>query len=100
MTMPEQHADFTTRFMPRLRRVARGRFRGRRDGDDLAADLVARGWETYVALATSGRAPSLSEVLEGARGPGRRSDDLMDRCDGLVSLSLPSVRRAAESMPA
>ncbi len=98
MTQTDQHTDFTTRLMPGLKRVARKRFRRRRDRDDRVADFIAQGWEAYVGLARHGGLPSLRAVLAGMNGQRPRSDDLLDRRDRLLSLSVPAVRRAVEAV--
>ena len=100
MTRTDQHTDFTTRLMPGLNRIARKRFRRRRDRDDWAADFMGRGWEAYVRSARNGRLPSLRAVLAGMNGRRPRSNDLLDRRDRLLSLSVPEVRRAVEAVPA
>ncbi len=101
MTEMEQHTDFTTRLMPELRRIARRRFRKRRDCDDRVADFVARGWEAYVRDEHLERPPSLRAVLAGASERWRRSADVLDQPSvKVLSLSSPSVRRAVEAIPA
>jgi len=101
MTQAEKHADFTTRLMPRLKRIARKRFRERRDRDDRTADLVARGWEAYVNSVHRGRPPSLRAVLRGADEPRRKSHDLLDRSRIRVrSLAEPSIRHVVSQIPA
>ncbi len=100
MTQTDQHTDFTSRLMPGLKRIARKRFRRRRDRDDQIADFIGQGWEAYVSSARNGRLPSLRAVLAGMNGRRPRSDDLLDRRDRLLSLSVPAVRRAVEAVPA
>ncbi len=101
VTQTEQHTDFTTRLMPELRRIARRRFRKRRDREDRAADLIARGWEAYLRDDHPERRPSLRTVLAGANERWRRSDDLLDQPSvRVLSLSSPSVRRTVEAIPA
>ena len=101
MTQAEQHADFTARFMPELRQIARRRFRNKRDREDRVADLIARGWEAYVRDDHLVRPPSLRAVLAGANERWRRSDDLLDQTSvKVLSLSSPPVRRAVEAIPA
>ena len=100
MTQTDQHTDFTTRLMPGLKRIARKRFRRRHDRDDRVADLMGQGWEAYVRSASHGRLPSLGAVLAGMNGRRPRSNDLLDRRDRLLSLSIPAVRRAVEAVPA
>jgi hypothetical protein len=101
MTQAEKHSDFTTRLMPKLRQIARRRFRKKRDRDDRAADLIARGWEAYIREYHLERPPSLRAVLAGANKRWRRSDDLLDQPSVKVrSLSEPSVRRVVARIPA
>ncbi len=101
MTQAEKHHDFTTRLLPALRGIARKRFRGRRDRDDRAADLIARGWEAYVGHVGRRGPPSLRAVLRGANERWRRSHDLLDQPSVKVcSLADPSVRRVVARIPA
>jgi DNA-directed RNA polymerase specialized sigma24 family protein len=101
MTQTEKHTDFTTRLIPKLKRIARSRFRKKRDRDDRTADLIARGWEAYGHSINRGRPPSLRAVLRGANRLWRRSDDLLDQPSVKVhSLSEPSIRRAIANIPA
>ncbi len=101
MTQAEQHADFTARLMPELRRITHRRFRKRRDREDRVADLIARGWEAYVRDDHPEGPPSLRAVLAGANERWRKSADLLDQPSvRVLSLSSPSVRRAVEAIPA
>ncbi len=101
MTQTEKHTDFTTRLMPRLKRIARMRFRKKRDSDDRTADLIARGWEAYGHSINRGQPPSLRAVLRGANKLWRRSNDLLDQPSVKVSsLSEPSVHRAVACISA
>ncbi len=100
MTQTDQHTDFTARLIPELKRIARTRFRRSRDRDDRVADFIAQGWEAYVMLARHGGLPSLRDVLAGMNGRRPRSNDLLDRRDRILSLSIPAVRRAVEAVPA
>jgi hypothetical protein len=99
MTQAEKHTDFTTRLMPKLKQIALRRFRKKRDRDDRTADLIARGWETYVHSIHREEPPSLRAVLRGANERWRRSDDLLDQASVRArSLSEPSVRRRTDAI--
>lgn len=101
MVLTDQHADFTSRIMPELMRIARRRFQKRRDRDDRVAGFIARGWEAYVQDDHLGRQPSLRAILAGANERWRRSADLLDQPGvKMLSLSSPSARRAVEAIPA
>ncbi len=95
------HTDYTARILPSIRRVARKRYWRARDSEDKTADFVARSWEAYLTLSRQGHRPTLGSVLRRMHAGHARSNDLMDRLrKKLDSMSIPSVRREAEAIPA
>ncbi len=95
------HVDYTARILPGTKRIARKRYWRARDSQDKIADFVARSWEAYLALSRQGHRPTLGSVLRRMHAGHARSDDLMDRFrKKLDSMSIPSVRREAEAIPA
>ncbi len=95
------HADYTVRILPGIKRTARKRFWRARDSEDKIADFVAKSWEAYLALSKHGHRPSLQSVLRRMHAGHVKSNDLLDRLrKKLNSMSVPSVRREVEAIPA
>ena len=98
---PMVHADYTARILPGIKRIARKRYWRAHDSEDKIAHFVARSWEAYLALSRQGHGLTLRSVLRRIHAGHARSNDLMDRFrKKLNSMSIPSVRREAEAIPA
>lgn len=97
--MTEQLSNhFTQSVLPGVQKEARNRKGESADPEDDEADFVAASWEVFVNLARHMPQPELRHVLTTMAA--RSQPSVQWPKPGLLSLSLPAVRKRVEAIPA